>query len=95
VGPAVAWPEAGQARRADPLGALDGAATLEAIATTSLDKPGELDALAALPEPDRAPQVEKAAAGENVSAVSKGPGRRTRTSALSPHKPSGTQHAPS
>jgi ParB-like chromosome segregation protein Spo0J len=52
------------ATRAKRLGA-----DLDRVAGTSLDKGAELDALAAMPPEDRAPLIERAAAGETVSAV--------------------------
>ena len=55
-------------RRAAKRGKDIGAETLTRIAGTSLDKGVELDALAALPLGQRAPLVERAVAGEKVSA---------------------------
>ncbi|MGY3588024.1 ParB/RepB/Spo0J family partition protein [Bradyrhizobium sp. USDA 4350] len=52
------------ATRAKRLGA-----DLDRVAGTSLDKGAELDALAAMPTEDRAPLIQRAAAGENVSAL--------------------------
>ena len=43
---------------------------LERVVGTSLDKGTELDALAALPVPERSALVDRAAAGEKVSAIS-------------------------
>jgi hypothetical protein len=45
-----------------------GKATLTKIAGTSLDNGTELDALTRLPEPERAALIDRAAAGEDVSA---------------------------
>lgn len=62
---------AGKSERAVQLDAARGEALgddLEAIAGTSLDKGVELDALAKLPEPERKQIIQRAIAGEEVSA---------------------------
>jgi hypothetical protein len=52
-------------RRATKLGMT----VIDAVKGTTLDKPKELDALADLPEAQRAELVERAAKGETVSAL--------------------------
>lgn len=66
------------ATRADRLGA-----DLDRIAGTTLDKGAELDALAAMPAPARQAIIERAAGGENVSALR--PPANQRSSVLRRH----------
>jgi len=55
-------------QRADKRGREIGADSLNKIAGTSLDKGVELDALASMPAEQRGPLIERAAAGEKVTA---------------------------
>jgi ParB-like chromosome segregation protein Spo0J len=70
------------------------AAVLPDIIRTSLDRPGELDALMQMKEEDRTALVARAKAGENVSATKKPPKPKVKTETKTEPAPAGSVLVP-